>query len=355
MWYLFFMNMAKKQNPGVVYREVKTRYFAIAFAPVFIFLINTLITNHLFATDIDVPTDILQTERPWLEAVGRHRFLAATWFFAALAIFAVAMLIRNLARPTAPKTRVVAIATLLIILLLALVPTIQQSINPDGSRVYHRLGAAFFEAALSRGGLPGCVGPDDLWLLGRCGEIPAISLFNRIIDIVNVLAGLSVGALVVGMVLCLETRDGDDIEDQAALLAGNLKQMRQQLYVSSIVLTFGMLFATSWMYWPLPLVKETEQAAYSALVLASALFSGTYFSLLMLSFYLPVALILDGRTRRLAEKVRQGARPDEPLNALEWRKARGLQEGAVDYLRAGFAVTAPILAAFAGGISPIAL
>jgi hypothetical protein len=355
LWYPFFMNSAKKGNPVVVYREVRMRYFAIALGPMLVFSIHAFITNHLIAIDVAVPTDILQTERPWLEAVGRHRFLAATWFFAALAVLAVAMLVRNLARPTVPKTRAAAIATVIIVLLLAVIPTVQQSISPDGSRVYHRLGAAFFEAALSRGGLPGCIGPEDLWLLGRCGEVPAISLFNRILDIVNVLAGLAVGALIVGMVLCLETPDGDDIEEQAALLVQNIKQMRQQLYMSSIVLTFGMLFATSWMYWPLPLVEEAEQAAYGALVLASALFTGTYFSLLILSFYLPVALILDGRTRTLAEKVGRGALPGNKVDVEDWRASRGLQDGAIDYLRAGFAVTAPILAAFAGGISPIAL
>jgi hypothetical protein len=221
--------------------------------------------------------------------------------------------------------------------------------------VYYRLGAAVFEAALSRGTLPGCIGPDDQWVLGRCGEIPVISLFNRIVDIVKVLAGLGVGALIVGMILCLETNDSNDVEEEAALLAQNLQRMRQQLYLSSLILTFGMFFATSWMYWPLPLVLDAERAAYGSVVLASALFTGTYFSLLILSFYLPVALILDSRVRKLADMAGQSAQTGEQLDVDDWRASRGLKEGATDYLRAGFALTAPILAAFAGGISPIAL
>lgn len=336
-------------------RRVKARYFAIALVPISIFWINTVITDHLMAADLNVPADIMQDGRHWLEAAGRYRFIAATWFFSAFTVLAVALLIRNLARPTVLETRLAAIATITVILLLVIIPTIQHNAGPEEMRVYHRLGAEVFESALSRGTLPGCIGPDDHWLLGRCGENPIISLLSRILDIVNVLAALGVGALVIGMILCLETRDSDDVEEEAALLAENLRQMRQQLYLSGLILTFGMFFVTSWMYWPLPMVLDAERSAYGSVVLASALYTGTYFSLLILSFYLPVALILDGRVKRLADVAGQGSRTGEPVNIDDWRASHGLKEGVGDYLRAGLALTAPILAAFAGGISPIAL
>ncbi len=335
--------------------RVKTRYFAIALVPIVIFWINAMIIRHLVAVDLNVPPDILQEGRPWLEAAGRYRFLAATWFFASLAIFAVVLLVRTLLRPMARETRWAAIVTMALILLLVVAPSIQQNADPDEPRVYHRLGAAFFETALGRGTVPGCEEPGDRWLLGRCGEIPTISMFNRILDIVNVLAGLAVGALIVGMILCLETRESDDVEEEAALLAQNLRQMRQQLYLSSLVLTFGIFFATSWMYWPISLVLDAERSAYSSVILATALFTGTYFSLLILSFYLPVALILDDRVRKLAETAGQDAEAGEQLDLNDWRSSHGLKDGVSDYLRAGFALTAPILAAFAGGISPMAL
>ena len=185
--------------------------------------------------------------------------------------------------------------------------------------------------------------------------LSVLSLFNRTLDIVNVFAGLGVGALIVSMILCLQTHATRDVEEEAALLAQNLRKMRQQLYLSGVVITFGMFFATSWMYWPVPLVVESEQAAYGSVVLSLALFTGIYFSLLLLSFYLPVALILDARVRRLAGLAGADAKGGKPLDIDDWRRSRGLKEGAADYMRAGFALTAPILAAFAGGISPIAL
>ena len=336
-------------------RRVKLRYFLIVLVPIVIFWTNSIITGHLVAADLEVTESMLRDDRPWLESVGRYRFLAATWFFLSLAVLAVALLVRDLMAPLTRDTRIAAIATMGVVVFLAITPSLQHLMDPDARRVYDRIGSAVFETALSRGSLPGCSGPEDRWLLGLCGEIPVLSLFNRTLDIVNVFAGLGVGALIVSMILCLQTHATRDVEEEAALLAQNLRKMRQQLYLSGVVITFGMFFATSWMYWPVPLVVESEQAAYGSVVLSLALFTGIYFSLLLLSFYLPVALILDARVRRLAGLAGAEAKGGKPLDIDDWRRSRGLKEGAADYMRAGFALTAPILAAFAGGISPIAL
>jgi hypothetical protein len=189
--------------------------------------------------------------------------------------------------------------------------------------------------------------------MGVCGETPVIAMFSSVVDLVNIFAGLALGAMIVGMILCLDNRPCKDIEERAALLAENLRQMRQQLYLSGMVLTFGMLYATSWIYWPLPLVAETERAAYGALLLSAALYTGTYFSLLILSFYLPVGFILDSRVKALAEQATHQDLTGEPPDVESWRETRGLSEGVGDYLRAGLALTSPILAAFTGGISPL--
>ena len=268
-------------------------------------------------------------------------------------MLAVALLVRDLLVPTTTETRAAAIGTMIVIFLLSVAPTIEHFADPDGHRIYQLLGGEIFEGALSRGTLPGCVGPDDRWLLGRCGDVPVLSLLNAVLDIINVLAGLGVGALTVGMILCLETRAGAAIEDQAALLATNLQRMRHQLYLSGLVLTFGMFFVTSWMYWPMPLISDAEVSDYSSVVLAAALFTGIYFTLLILSFYLPVALILDGRVRRLADLARTNDQSGEPVDIDNWRTIHGLNEGVSDYIRGGLALAAPILASFAGGLSPI--
>ena len=335
--------------------QVDIRYFAIVLVPVVIFATHKFIGDHLMPGDLIVSGNILKEGQDWLEAAGRYRFLAATWFFAALSVLSAALLFRMLVRPMAPATRAAAVVTFLFVLALAVLPTLQGFGNTDGSQVYDRLGKAVYEGVMSRGTLKGCAEPQDTWLLGDCGEASVISMFSSVVDLVNVFAGLALGSLIVGMILSLESRDCADIEEEASLLANNLRHMRQQLYLSGLVLTFGMLYAASWIYWPLPLVAEAERAAYGSLLLSAALYTGTYFSLLMLSFYLPVAFILDSRVKALADSAQSQELMGEPLDSHEWRSARGLTEGAGDYLRAGFALTSPILAAFAGGISPLSV
>jgi hypothetical protein len=346
------MNRKHLKSKADDVRHVEPYWFGIILVPVAIFLMHKTIGDYMIVDNLKIPADILMEGRDWLEAAGRYRFIAATWFYGALTMLAVALLVRTLCRPMSNVTRIAATATWLFVLLLAAIPTFKNFSKPDTSHVFDRLGSEVFHAALARGEIPGCNGPNDPWLIGVCGETPVVTLFARIMDLVNVLAGLGVGALIVGMILCLASTETEDIDEQATMLAENLRQMRHQLYLSGLILTFGMLFATSWMYWPLQLVIEAERAAYGSLLLSAALYTGTYFSLLILSFYLPVALILEGRVCKLARRAGP-SRGDIDMD--DWRETHGLKEGASDYIRAGLALTAPILTAFAGGISPLTI
>ena len=137
-------------------RRVKLRYFLIVLVPIVIFWTNQVITEHLVAADLEVTESILQDGRPWLESVGRYRFLAATWFFLSLAILAVALLVRDLMAPLSRDTRIAAIATMGVVVFLAITPSLQYMADPDARRIYDRLGSAVFETALSHGALPGC-------------------------------------------------------------------------------------------------------------------------------------------------------------------------------------------------------
>ena len=349
------MAVNRNKTPDPPVRWVDPYYFAIVLVPLAIFICQSVISDHLMPADLNVSAGVLQDGRDWLEAAGRYRFLAATWFFGALSVLIAAVLFRTLSRPTAPATRIAAIATFLFVLLLATLPTLRGFGVTDGPQVYDRLGSAVFEGVMVRGTLRGCTSPGDTWLMGVCGETPVIAMFSGVVDVVNIFAGLALGSMIVGMILCLDDRPCKDIEEKAALLADNLRQMRQQLYLAGIVLTFGMLYTTSWIYWPLQLVLETERAAYSGLLLSAALYTGTYFSLLILSFYLPVGFILDSRVKLLAERATREDLTGQPPDVETWRESRGLTEGVGDYLRAGLALTSPILAAFAGGISPLSL
>jgi len=336
----------------VACRHVEWRYFLIALVPVFIFAQEAMISQHLLTTNLSVGTGILK-DWGWLEATGRFRFLAATWFFAALAIMVFVLALRDLFQPTAGQTRIAAAIVLVFIFVLATSPIIDFMRHPDAPRNYQQLGGELFETVLGRGTLPGCEVPDDRWLLGRCGEVPVISLLNRMMDVTNISAGLGVGGLIVGMILCLE-RQPDGLEPRAAQLDRNLRRMRRWLYLSGLVLTFGIFYATSWMRWPIPMVVKEHVDAYAGLVSAASLYMGIYFSLLILSFYLPVALILDGRRRKLTLAASQDKTLSDAKTRGEWLKLRGLVSEPADVFKSGLALAAPILAAFAGNV-PISI
>lgn len=329
-------------------RYVPPRYFLIGLVPAAMAIIEAIITKHFLTANLPISAELLGPDNGFQETTGRFRFLGATWFFAALALLVFVMAVRDLAQPIARQTRLAAILVLLGIFALAIYPTIEHALHPESLRNYHRLGGDLFEAALARGGLPGCVGPADRWLLGLCGDVPVISLLNRMMDVTNVFAGLGVGGLVVGMVLCLEEPPDTGLDAQAAQLERNMNRMRRQLYLSGLVLTFGMFFAISWMRWPVPMVDGAQAAAYGALVSSALLFVGIYFSLLILSFYLPVALILEGRKQRLSDAAAQDDSLADYKAHAAWLKMRGLETNPIEFLKSGFALAAPVLAAFAG-------
>ncbi|MEM9305690.1 MAG: hypothetical protein AAGA74_00250 [Pseudomonadota bacterium] len=225
------MSFHDPNSPRSIVRRVDPKYFLIVLIPLIVFLTHEIIVGRFMAGDLDIPADILNGDQPWLEAAGRYRFLAATWFYTALTVLAVALVARTLIRPTALKTRAAALGTWAFVLTLALVPTAQNYGEPNAAHIYGRLGSAFFEAALSHGSLPGCAVADDVWLTGPCGYNPVITMFSRVMDFVNVLAGLGVGALIVGMILCLDKHEAEGIEEKAARLAENLTNAGATLFV----------------------------------------------------------------------------------------------------------------------------
>ncbi len=329
-------------------RFVPARFFLIAIVPIIIFAQEAVISGQFLSADLQVPVGILQEDRIILETAGRFRFLGATWFFAALAGLVFALAVRDLCQPLRKETRLAGALVLLVIFLLAISPTINYMQEPDALRNYHKLGGDLFEAALGQGTLPGCTVPTDRWLLGVCGDVPVISLLNRMMDVTNVFAGLGVGGLIVGMILCLQECADTKLEAKAVQLERNVLRMRRQLYLSGLVLSVGIFFATTWMRWPLPMVVGDASDAYDAVIAASLLYTGLYFSLLILSFYLPVAIILDSRKKALAEMAAGHDTLTEHKDREEWLKSRGLHADPTDFLKAGFALVAPILAAYAG-------
>ena len=87
----------------------------------------------------------------------------------------------------------------------------------------------------------------------------------------------------------------------ASFMAEQMQRGQLFLYTSCICLTVGVIYSAVWLRWPIELMPpgslRNELAAYVSIVVAVI---GVVASFLILSTYLPMALIQRGQTRELA-------------------------------------------------------
>lgn len=332
-------------------RFVTPGHFAIPLLPVAVFLLNQMFLQSIGVPDLPVDGAIVRENVPHLEAPGRAKFLAGLWLFGLIVLVSLAALADALRRPMTTRSRVLALASLAAVVApVAGWVAIHQS-DPEAYRGYFQLGRDVYETALGQGVVTGCNLPTDRFLLGACGEAPALVILRQLLDVINLLSALGVGAVAVSMVLCLRRYpDGAPVEMQIELLRQNRAQMRKYLYLAGLMLSTGMFLALGWMHWPLPMIREDARADYELVLRGVEIWMGTFFSMLTLSFYLPVAGAMELRARRLAEEA---LGPEAPEGAeLGWRKERALLPDQTQMIKEGLAVAAPVLTAFAGGFSP---
>jgi hypothetical protein len=124
-----------------------------------------------------------------------------------------------------------------------------------------------------------------------------------------------------------------------ALQMGRLKEV---LSAASAILVSGVLHMGAWLRWPAALVADTK--AHEALLgaaLAITLFWGVTFTLMLISTYLPAAILLARRAQALLlESPRQPSTPDPE----QWLKEHGLFLSLQDHLPQFGLMLAPLLA-----------
>lgn len=124
-----------------------------------------------------------------------------------------------------------------------------------------------------------------------------------------------------------------------ALQMGRLKEV---LSASAAVLVSGVLHMGAWLRWPAALVADTK--AHEALLgaaLAITLFWGVTFTLMLVSTYLPAAILLARRAQALLSvSPPQPSMPDHD----QWLKDHGLFLSLQDHLPQFGLMLAPLLA-----------
>jgi len=124
--------------------------------------------------------------------------------------------------------------------------------------------------------------------------------------------------------------------------ASQMKRLKEVLTAASAILVSGILHMGAWLRWPAALVADRAgQEAVLGTALAITLFWGVTFTLMLVSTYLPAALLL----ARRAEALLMG-RPTEPTEPEpdQWLKDHGLFLSLQDHFPQFGLILAPLLA-----------
>lgn len=132
------------------------------------------------------------------------------------------------------------------------------------------------------------------------------------------------------------------VQPDPAFWSLQMRRLKEVLSAASAILVAGVLHMGAWLRWPAALVADIK--AHEALLgaaLAITLFWGVTFTLMLVSTYLPAALLLARRAQALLlESPLQPAAPDPE----QWLKDHGLFLSLQDHLPQFGLMLAPLLA-----------
>ncbi len=332
--------------------HLKKKHLLLAVLPILLFLIFDWMLKNLGQPDLDVPIEILQDAPAYLESIGRNRFIGIMMLYFAACLIVLGYYCWDV-RQHVPRQSWIALA---ITALLLAVPVFQavwihQTAAETASRAYDQVGRDIVSQTMSFGEMQGCldvegvVQPDTRVLFWRCGENPVLSMRNNMGDVVNIFTAFVIAALVTGSI---STLSSSSMQPREIVLAQMQRRLRIYAELSGIVLTLGMVFTLTWMHWPMPFIADEARSGYTALVNSVLFEFGAFYSLLIVTFYLPVAVIQSHWILKAAQ-LSIGHTNATPDAVSKWRLQYGLDTSHLKSIRTLLAVSAPSLASLAGG------
>lgn len=324
---------------------IAPRHLAIVILPVLVVAFSEALLSIFADTAVSFAPLSLIPDMQLTELVGRYRFLSVFFFYAAtcltiFAIFGAELLSRHTVKSI--------LRVLLGLLALVAFSFLFSLVEPEwmGSfEAYELLGAALFEEGLRAGDSPLCDA-------GGCAGKGAFYTMRFLMGATNILSAFAVPAVVLGMIVAL-ARPGDiDLTTAKGVLAeGRTLQaaraaVRRYLYLSGVLLSAGMMLGYAWMSWPSELLSDPSQSAqYQDLVESISLYRGVSYTVLTLSFYMPVSLIQMVRI----ERFNDAAHREDMEEITAQAEALDIDQiQMLDALKAILSILAPILAAAVG-------
>ena len=339
--------------PGVPRSEkllIAPRYLLILLLPVLVHTASEVLLSTFGNTDVRHGPIQIIADPQMAELTGRYTFLAVFFFYSAVGITLVGIFAAELWSRHSPRSILQAMVGVVGLITVSL---LFSKIEPEwmGSfEAYQLLGAEIFETALGGGLLPLCVS-DAPPCLGR----GAFFAMTFLMDKTNLISSLAVTAIIMGMVLALAQSGKTDLSSPEGLLREGAEleaaqaTTRRYLYCSGVLLSIGMMLGLAWMLWPADLLADgTQQTKYRDLVQAVSLYRGVSYSVLILSYYMPVSLILMVRIERFHAAAKASGM--DPVAA----DIKGFdidRIGSLDAFKAILSIVSPIIASAVGSFT----
>ena len=305
---------------------------AILAIPLLVLTASELILGFWGDSGVSV-ADALVAEPTRLELTARYKTMASFVFFSTVALAVTAMFVWDVGRHFSVWSQVKIVAALILVIIVTLVFSVLEPEEMKSFETYELLGEDLFRAALGAAKTGACL-PDRT----LCESGTSFDAMVAMVDLSNHIVSLAAACTLAGIILALAhcPSAGASVEEQAECLRHARRVAKRYLYCAGVLLTAGMLWVQAWMSWPATLIAEAgPRGEFLDMVNAFSLYRGTTFSLLILSVYLPVFLVMAGRFESLWQAV-----PDDPQLAEDETLER---ISYVEALKTVSAIIAPIL------------
>lgn len=328
---------------------IAKRHMAILALPMIVVAVSEGLLSSLADTNV-LQNVALKADAELSELIARYRFLSVFFFYGATALTIIGIFGAEL---FSRHTKASLIRTGVGLLALVGFTQLYTNWDPDfmGSfKAYELNSATLFRSGLKDIEMPFCAA-------GHCGDAGGFRVYRILMTITNNISALAVSAVILGMILALSrpgpitltTQDG--ILTEAAHLQEAQKATRRYLYLSGALLSISMMYGYGWMHWPAGLLENAEDSSqYEALVDSISLYRGVSYTVLILSFYMPVSLIQMVRIERLHDAARAAKLPQvvEDVKGFDIERV-----GSLDALKAILSILAPIIAGAVGSFTGV--
>ncbi len=305
---------------------------AILAIPLVVLTGSELILGFWGDSGVAVPTALVE-DPVRLELAARYKTFAAFVFFTTIALAVTAIFVWDVWRHFALWSQVKIVIALILVIIVALLFSVIEPEAMKSFETYQLLGEDLFRASLGAAKTGACL-PDR----PRCEVGTGFDAMVALVDLSNHVVSLAATCTLAGVTLALAhcPEPAASVEEQADCLRHARRVSKRYLYCAGVLLTAGMIWVQAWMSWPTSLIAdEASRQEFLDLVNAFSLFRGTTYSLLILSVYLPVYLVIAARFESLWDVVpeRPELAGDEALERISYTEA----------LKTVTAIVAPIL------------